>query len=119
MTELSLLSIRNELERRAAFAGAHSWTYFQLLERSNPHSERKTSWGSMKFSIVRYRDLMRCGENVFKRGARISLGQRIAFLLAKMSVPFYKSYARPNEFQDFKILSKTDFIDFGESPALS
>ncbi len=104
-----------ELARRAAHAGSYRWTNFQLLERTNAHPERKTSIGRIRFRYERYRDLLRCGRSVFKKGQHISLTQRLPLVLAKISLPFYDYYGNEGD-HAFEPYLTSCFIDFGEKP---
>jgi len=105
-----------ELARRVAAVGSYKWSYFKLMEDINPHPERNTAFGKMKYRYVRYRDLMRCGRAVFTNGERISLGQRVSLLAAKVSLPFCESYESGDP-QDFAPHSPEYFIDLGEGLA--
>lgn len=105
-----------ELARRAARAGMYRWTYFQLLEQTNAHVERKTFIGRLRFRYVRYRDLLRCGRRVFKDGYHVSVSQRVAYLLSRFALPLYESYCEEN-MSTFDPSSTDCYVDFGECPS--
>ncbi len=81
-----------ELARRASRAGRYRWSYFQLLESTNPHPERRTLLGRVRFRYLRYRDMLRVGRALFKKGDHISIAQRLPFLVTKLTLPFYEKY---------------------------
>ena len=77
---------------RAAKVNKYSWTVFPLAINETVHPERGTSEGKMKFRYLRYREWMRLGRTIFTKGEKVSMTQRIAKILAQISLPFYKSY---------------------------
>jgi glycosyltransferase involved in cell wall biosynthesis len=103
-----------ELVRRAAALGSYRWTDFQLLKEVASHQERKTLLGSMNFRFLRYRDMMRCGRRVFEANEHVSPSQGIPFLLAKLLLPFYQSYA-DGTVGSFNPYAEEFRVDFGEN----
>ncbi len=78
---------------RAAKVKRYSWTVFPLAINETVHPERNTSGGKIKFRYLRYREMMRLGRKVsFSKGEKVSMAQRVAKLLAQISLRFYKSY---------------------------
>ena len=78
---------------RAAKVNKYSWTVFPLAINETDHPERNTSSGKIKFRYLRYRESMRLGRDIsFSKGENVSMAQRIAKLLAQISLPFYKTY---------------------------
>jgi glycosyltransferase involved in cell wall biosynthesis len=107
-----------ELARRAARSGNYRWTYFRLLESTNPHPERKGFIGRMKFRYVNYRDLLRCDFPVFGKGERVFIMQRVPYTLAKLSLPFYEHYYDSDR-TFHTTFGPRYYIDFGEAPTNS
>src|SRR2546427_4705175 len=103
-----------ELCRRAAHVGRYRWTYFKLLERANPHPERRTSLGRLKFRYAFDRDKRRRGDAIFQPGDHPSLARRIPLLLAELSLPFYTRYEDSGD-SSFEPYPKSCHLDFGES----
>ncbi len=78
---------------RAAKVNRYLWTVFSLAINETNHPERNTSSGKFKFRYLRYRESMRIGRTIsFSKGEKVSMAQRIAKLLAGISLHFYKSY---------------------------
>ena len=102
-----------ELWRRAAVAGRYKWTYYKLLASTNAHRERKTLIGTMKFRFVRYRDMMRCGREVFKKDEHLGMSQRIPFWTAALLYRFYERYG-DSPHDAFDPSNPAQFVDFGE-----
>ena len=102
-----------DLWRRASVASRYKWTYYQLLESTNAHRERKTLFGTMKFRFVRYRDMMRCGREMFKKGEHLGVSQRIPFWTAKLLYRFYERYGDASQ-GAFDPANPAQFVDFGE-----
>jgi glycosyltransferase involved in cell wall biosynthesis len=78
---------------RAASIGKYMWTVFPLVERTSKHEDRRTQAGKFKYRFGKYRDEMRLGRDVLGVEDNITATQRAALLLAKLAVPFSKSYA--------------------------
>jgi len=102
-----------ELWRRAAKANKYKWTYCQLLADTNAHPERKTLAGTMKFRFVRYRDMLRCGRQPFRKGEHLGVSQRIPLVAAKLLLRFYERYDSASE-EAFNPSNPRQFVDFGE-----
>jgi len=102
-----------ELWRRAANAGRYKWTYYQLLALTNAHPERKTLVGRMRFRYVRYRDMMRCGREAFKKGEHLGVSQRVPLWTAKLLYRFYERYGDKSQ-NAFDPGNPAQFVDFGE-----
>ncbi len=80
-----------DLWSRAAKIDKYSWTFFNMHEKTNPHIERKKMLGKMRLRYVTYRELLRTGRKVLS-GEHANLSQRLIYILARLSLPFYKSY---------------------------
>jgi hypothetical protein len=81
-----------ELTRRAAKAGYFAWTVFPLLKSSNKHPERERGLRKYRFLYNRYREEIRVGRRVFRKGEHVRKMQRGVYLLAKFSTFFLPSY---------------------------
>lgn len=77
---------------RAAALSRYAWTVFPASDRHLNRQSRTRFLGTLRYRLVRYRDEMRLGRGVFDKGERVSLAQRAAKLLARLSLPFYSSY---------------------------
>ncbi|MGD0477840.1 MAG: glycosyltransferase family A protein [Nitrososphaerales archaeon] len=81
-----------DLWSRAAKLSRYAWTVFPVSDRHKNRNSRKGFLATLRYRLGRYRDEMRLGREVFERGERISLAQRVAKSLARLSLPFYPSY---------------------------
>jgi glycosyltransferase involved in cell wall biosynthesis len=77
---------------RAAVLSKYAWTVFPMSDRHMNRGRRRTLLGTLRYRLGRYKDEMRLGREVFDRGERISMAQRVAKSLARLSLPFYQSY---------------------------
>jgi glycosyltransferase involved in cell wall biosynthesis len=77
---------------RAAKLSKYTWTVFPVSDRHENRSGRTGLLGTLRYRLGRYRDEMRLGREVFDRGEKISLAQRAAKSLARLSLSFYPSY---------------------------
>lgn len=78
---------------RAASAKRYSWTVFPLATNETIHPERNSSSGKLKFRYLRYREAMRLGRTItFTKGEKVSIWQRFAKTIARISLPFMESY---------------------------
>jgi len=84
-----------ELASRAAKIGKYKWSNFNLLQSVNAHDERKNWWRSFMFRYVKYRDMLRCGRQVFDRGEKVALSQMLPYFLAKIALPLFEKYNDP------------------------
>jgi hypothetical protein len=67
----------------------------------------------MKFRFVRYRDMLRCGREAFKKGEHLGLSQRIPLWTATLLYRFYERYGDATQ-NVFKPRNPAQFVDFGE-----
>jgi glycosyltransferase involved in cell wall biosynthesis len=98
-----------ELMRRAAKGGYYAWTIFPILTSSNKHPERRGGLRKYRFLYTRYREEMRVGRRVSRKGEHMRKIQKGTYLLAKFSTFFLPSYRD----KDFPFVSdeKEYFVD--------
>jgi hypothetical protein len=90
-----------DLEKRAAKVDLLRWTIFLLTEGDeNPHPERETFFGAIKYRYMLYRDNLRVGHPVFsnEKGGKVGIRKyirvekRLIELAALVSFSLYGSY---------------------------
>ncbi|MDA4126139.1 MAG: glycosyltransferase [Thaumarchaeota archaeon] len=81
-----------DLWSRAAKLGKYSWTIFPIVARSGRHVERSWGMGLFRFRVRKYTDELRLGRRVFEVGETVSVAQRGAFFVARLSAPFQGAY---------------------------
>jgi glycosyltransferase involved in cell wall biosynthesis len=96
---------------RAALKGLYSWTNFSLASSVGEHSDRKTSYGNLKFKYVRYRELLRQGRIWTVKGERKGITGSVAMVLARLSAPFFRSY-KSATFVEFRPRDSAYFVKF-------
>jgi glycosyltransferase involved in cell wall biosynthesis len=96
---------------KAARRDLYRWTSFSLLSTEGGHPERETMFGRLKFNYLRYRELLRQGRGAFTPGEKRGSGQWFAYILARISTPFYPSY-KGTTFREFRPRDKRYFIEF-------
>ncbi|HEV2139116.1 MAG TPA: glycosyltransferase family A protein [Nitrososphaerales archaeon] len=80
-----------DLWSRAALSSNYSWT---VLPMSDMHKNRRSRSGFLKnlrFRFRKYRDGMRLGRDLFRKEEEVSLSQKGAKLLARISLVFFPS----------------------------
>ena len=81
-----------DLWSRAAESGKYAWTVFPMTERISAHAERRSLLGKLRYRYGRYRDELRLGRAIFDEGENVTILQRLALLLASVSLPFQRTY---------------------------
>jgi glycosyltransferase involved in cell wall biosynthesis len=82
-----------DLQRRAAEAGLYTWTIFLLTDGAeNPHPERHSLLGDLRYNYIVYRENLRAGHRLFRPGESIRKRKRFVELAAIVSFPFLGSY---------------------------
>ncbi|MGI0080422.1 MAG: glycosyltransferase family 2 protein [Nitrososphaerales archaeon] len=84
-----------ELSKRAAELDSYVWTIFLLAGETNPHPERRSGLGRIKYNFFRYRESLRAGRPLSELEGleKPRKTDKLAFSLAKALSFFYPSYA--------------------------
>ena len=103
-----------ELASRAAKLGRYRWTFFNMFYSTNPHEERRTFWGRIKFRYASYRDRMRAGRKVKNPPGHGHLARTLIIAFVRLTLPLHVSHKSSETTKNFYPYSPSDFVDFGE-----
>jgi glycosyltransferase involved in cell wall biosynthesis len=82
-----------DLWRRAAQRQHYKWTIYPIVRDEKSVKKKLGAIQSFKQQVVRYRDVLRLGRNLFNTGETVTYRQRLAEICARLIVPLYDSYA--------------------------
>lgn len=84
-----------DLWRRAAQRQHYKWTIYPIIRDEKIVMKKLGTMSGFKQRVVKYRDLLRLGRNLFNSGygETTNYRQRLAEICARLIVPFYESYA--------------------------
>jgi glycosyltransferase involved in cell wall biosynthesis len=83
-----------DLWSRAALSSNYSWTVFPMSDRHRDRRDRSGFLKTLRFRFRKYRDGMRLGRDVFRKEEEVSLSQKVAKLVARISLVIYPSSLR-------------------------
>lgn len=101
---------------RAAKQSSFLWTVFPLVKMTNPHYERQGLRTKLSVRYIRYREMLRLGRPIFNSYERITLNQKVVYILSKIDSVLRKKYYDTFN-KTFDPYDKKYYIEFHQKSA--